>query len=151
MDAISLSQPWAWSMVCVPPPERKDVENRSSQGVATVARHHIGKRVAVHAAKSYDDHGAKFLRDQGLIVPMKVALPAGAVIGVWTIADVLHVEEARRVLPPAQLRYAFGEWCILVRDTTAIAKPVPCRGHLGFWPLPHDVEREVLAQLGGQP
>jgi hypothetical protein len=147
MHALSLSQPWAWSMVSVAPPFRKDYENRlNNPGLLSQASSYRLKRIAIHAAKSWDERGAEFLRRLDLMVPMRVALPAGKVIGVTTLAAILTEDRAREILPPNQQRFIFGPG-FLFDDTVAIAEPVTVRGALGFWPLPTDIEQRVLAQL----
>jgi hypothetical protein len=46
-----------------------------------------------------------------------------------------------------QRRWFFGPVGYVLRDVRALAKPVPCRGALGFWTLPPDVELAVAAQV----
>lgn len=43
--------------------------------------------------------------------------------------------------------HANGPWCHIYANPRRLAKPVPCRGALGFWTLPPDVEHQVRAQL----
>jgi hypothetical protein len=140
MHALSLSQPWAWCVVHGP----KRVENRSAPSIASVARTLIGQRIAIHAAKSWDNTAAPRMRDAGLVVPMQVALPAGALIGVATIGDVCGIAG---ITDPEQKIWAFGPFCIVLTDVRAIEHKVPCRGLPYFWPLPYDLEQRVLAQL----
>lgn len=40
-----------------------------------------------------------------------------------------------------------GQWHIGVRVFRVLPEPVPCRGMLGLWPLPPDVEMRVREQL----
>ncbi len=46
-----------------------------------------------------------------------------------------------------QRRWFFGPVGYVLRDVRALAVPVPCRGWQGFWTLPVDVERAVVAQV----
>lgn len=47
-----------------------------------------------------------------------------------------------------QVRWFFGPVGHIFRsDMRALARPVPCRGMLGCWTLPADVERQVVGQL----
>lgn len=140
MRALSLSQPWAHVVVHGP----KRIENRPTALHGPASRL-VGARIAVHAAKSYDEGCLGFIADRGFDLANAV-LVRGAVIGAATI-------EAVHVLPwsgmPAYQRpWAFGPLCILLRDVRAIATPIPCRGMLGFWSLPADVERDLGDQLG---
>jgi hypothetical protein len=141
MQCLSLSQPWAWCVVHGP----KRIENRSTASIAGVARKLIGQRIALQAAKSYDDRGETLIRSTGLALPARseLDLAAGKVIGVATIAAVCGPTEVAH----QQRVWAFGPYCFLLTDVRAIAKPVACRGLPYFFPLPHDVEQKVLDQL----
>lgn len=41
-----------------------------------------------------------------------------------------------------------GQWHIELAEVRPLADPVSCRGKLGLWRLPEDVEKAVRAQLG---
>lgn len=62
----------------------------------------------------------------------------------------LDVDTFERICPAAQRRFAFGPVIYMLRDVHRLATPVPCPGKLGFWTLPEDVERAVMAQLVGE-
>ena len=51
-------------------------------------------------------------------------------------------------MPLQQLKWFFGPVGYVLRDVVALPEPVPCKGALGFWRLPTDVERAVRGQLG---
>ena len=138
LDALSISQPWAWLIVAAAAaPARKRVENRQ-WGAAQLAqaRARIGRRIAIHAAKSYDASAAPGLAEYGIVVPERPALTAGAVVGVATLDRVLTLAEALADRSLAdQRRYINGPVCLVLRDEVELARPVPARGFLGFWPL----------------
>lgn len=142
MRALSLSQPWAHVVVHGP----KRIENRPIQ-LLGAARKHVGDRIAIHAAKSWDASGAAFAAGRGLIVEERGAYVAGAVIGVATVDRVFALAPNDDRVPADQVAWAFGPACILLSDVRAIARPVPCRGFLGFWTLPPVVEGDLRAQL----
>ena len=48
---------------------------------------------------------------------------------------------------PEQARWFFGPYGLVLRDVRALATPVPCKGALGFWTLPTDVDASVAQQL----
>lgn len=149
MRALSLSQPWASFVVNGP----KRVENRDSASVAGVARSMIGERFAVHAAKSWSQPGQHKIIEAGHHCGMQVEHVAGAVIGVATVKGVHRFDKAAGpagvagIIEEDQWPWTFGPWVIILEDVRAIAEPVRCRGFMGFWPLPFDVERQVLEQL----
>lgn len=80
----------------------------------------------------------------------------GAVIAVATVAGCHFSDEC--MLPVASVgpsgragcsAWAIrGQWHIELADVRPLADPVPCRGQLGLWKLPGDVEKNVRAQLG---
>ena len=41
-----------------------------------------------------------------------------------------------------------GQWHIELGDVRPLADPVPCRGRLGLWWLPEDVDKAVKAVTG---
>lgn len=146
LDALSISQPWAWLIVS----RLKRVENRQ-WGAAQLAqaRVRVGRRFAVHAAKSYDADAAEDLADYGIVVPERPALAAGAIVGVATLVRVITVAEA---LADAGLEdqrlYISGPVCLVLADVVAV-DPIPARGFLGFWPLPDAVAEALAAQIAG--
>jgi hypothetical protein len=157
MRALSIMQPWASLIVGGPLASGvKRTENRGAV-VARAARSLVGQRIAIHASKKLDEDGIHALRS-GLfgLRPEEVphdplsAFPRGAVVGVATLervfgrGDLLSEDEARF--------YVGG----LLEEGTAFGlsfgqrhriEPVPCKGALGFWTMPADVERAVSAQL----
>lgn len=154
MRALTLTQPWAGLVAS----GLKLIENRPRP---FIRRTDFGKRFAIHASREiapevYDrirgvapELAASFDCDGGWWALTRVT---SAVIGVATIDDVLDARAAARSpLPDDQLRWFFGPVGYVLRDVEALATPVPCRGWQGFWTLPDDVARAVVAQIGGMP
>lgn len=164
MKALSIMQPWASLIVGGPlAPGPKRTENRG-RALAMVAHRLIGKRIAIHASKRHDaaafeelfesvecDDGSWFGVHQAEL-PYRAAreFPLGAVIGVATIGRVfgpgaeLTDDEARFYIGNDLL--ADDTWGIRFDDARWFA-PIECKGALGFWPLPDDVEARVREQL----
>lgn len=66
-------------------------------------------------------------------------LPRGGVVGVARIVDCVTEMDSR---------WFFGRYGFVLRD--AIPLPlIPCRGQLGFFSLPEDVNQQVAAALKG--
>lgn len=140
MRALSLSQPWAWTMTALAPPDRKEVENRPRPLPANM----IGKRIAIHAAKSWDDNGALHIHEQGIRFPTRAQLASGALVALVTIER--QVTDATS-LPVLQQRWFFGPYGYVFADMTPLTKSIPVKGMLGFWRVPEAAAEEALGQL----
>jgi hypothetical protein len=123
--ALSLKQPWAYAVLFL----AKDVENRRW-------RSRYRGRVILHASKTFDPAGERYLRERGFVVPE--ALPQGAYLGEVTITGCLPLVECASP-------WAFGPWCYLLAEPLAYERPIPGRGQLGFYSVPEEVSR-VLAR-----
>src|ERR1041384_7633830 len=85
----------------------------------------------------------------------RMAQVAGAVTAVATIDRRAEIRDGwlydadthERICSAAERRFAFGPVIYMLRDVPALATPVPCKGALGFWTLPDDIERAVTAQI----
>lgn len=132
MKALSLWQPWAWAMTEPMPPARKDVENRTWPCPPAL----IGQRFAIHAAKRWDDSGARFIVQNGLRPPSKHTITLGAIVALATVDRVVTEHAA---LPVEQQRWFFGPYGYVLRDLAVLREPVPCRGFQMFWTVPPDV------------
>ena len=148
LRALSIRQPWAWAIACA----GKTVENRSR-----------GTRyrglLAIHASKAvYREDldnplilmavaGRGFVIDEG-------PSSTGAVVAVAELAG-CHLSPdfggtcgaTRPLCSPWAVRDQY-HW--LLTDVRPLADPVPCRGALGLWRLPDEVEKAVRAQLEDQ-
>lgn len=87
--ALSIRQPWAWAIIY----GGKDVENRS-EAAAKVMAHAIGRRIFIHAAKSFNrrdfEENLDLLRDRGLEPPPREAFKFGGVIGSVKLAKIVR-------------------------------------------------------------
>lgn len=169
MRALTITQPFAGLIAA----KWKLVENRPR---SMIKREDFGKPFAIHASREIDEDVYARLRelapdvcpaafstfDPDAIVPPSMAWYRlsriiSAVIAVATIDRVLDPvahgidldsDEARAPLAAAQRRWFFGPIGYVLRDVVALPEPVPCKGALGFWTLPADVEARVREQIG---
>lgn len=155
MKALSIMQPWASLIVGGPLAEgRKGVENRTWHPPAAM----IGQRFAIHASKKQDTDAYLDLPDvewfERAWFPYRTPreFPTSSIVGVATLDFVVadgavnpryKLDRVER----SQRRWFSGPVGFVLADVRAIAKPVPCKGALGFWRLPDDVERQVVEQL----
>ena len=133
MKALSVRQPWAWAIAH----GRKDVENR------TWPTQWHG-RLAIHASARWDEDGAWDWR------VMEAALSEEPVqrddrfvlSAVIAVADLVDVARGVNSLwaEPGQFHWRLA-------NVRPLAEPMPCKGRLGLWDLPDDVEAAVVAHL----
>lgn len=159
--ALSVRQPWAWAIVT----QGKDVENRSR---ATAYR----GMIAIHASLTIDEGHLPTRTPEGRAaaqaldamggrgnwwnpahhVPSRMhesppaGLAVGAIVGVATLIGCHNeaTESPRNSCSPWGQPDQYHWW---LANAQPLAEPVPCRGALGLWRLPEDVEKAVREQL----
>lgn len=145
MRALTLWRPWPWAILH----GGKDIENRPW----ACPRSLVGVPIALHAGKVWDEETAEEFAAPGEwhlegFPPRKADHPEGAIVGLATVARVLHESSLiDRADPARSSRWFMGPWGWVLRDVIALPEPVPCRGAQGLWPVPEDVERHVIMQL----
>jgi hypothetical protein len=161
MRALTLTQPWAGLVAS----GIKLIENRPQR---MIKASDFGTPFAIHASREID------VRVYQRITTLAPALAemsdlehewfrlsriTSAVIAVATIDRDLHGwsetsirehELALREKLGDQFRWFFGPVGYVLRDVVALPAPIACKGALGFWTLPPQVERDVRAQFAGQ-
>lgn len=135
MYAISVQQPWAWTIF-----HGKNVENRIVLGTW---RRAVGERVAIHASKTWSAAGAADERvTRAFGAPLEwpndeTSFTRGAIIGTAIVAG-LHWDD--------DCCHPWGEEAVahlLLEDPIELLTPVRCRGALGLWTVPDDVAAEL--------
>jgi hypothetical protein len=140
--ALSIMQPWADAIVL----GTKRVENRSWQAPHWIA----GQEIALHASRR-PDSGAEPPPGEQWPVDLIDRARFGAVLGVATIIGChpqYHICNPTGI--PATVCSPWAVWgqCHwILENVRLLAEPVPCKGALGLWRLPEDVEAAVRAQL----
>lgn len=151
MRALTLTQPWAGLVAS----GIKLIENRPR---SIIKRSDFGTQFAIHASREIDESVydrihqlAPELVPYGQTKASWAALSriTSAVIGVATVVRSMTPSEVETgaITDDDQRRWFFGPIGYVLRDVRALATPVPCRGALGFWPLPHDIAMRVWEQL----
>lgn len=150
MIALTVRQPWA-TMIAL---GLKNCENRtwetSYRGPLAI---HAGKGMTKAEYEDALDFGCQALGNvQWLDNPelKSEALPRGAIIAV---ADLYAISD--QMPSPWYLGWSSGQLGWFFRNVRRVAKPVACKGALGLWPVPCDVQRlialQVKAQAGADP
>jgi hypothetical protein len=135
MFALSIQQPWAWCITH----GTKRVENRTWRP----SPRHVGQRFAIHAAKKLDEESRQDLMADGHTLPLLGHYELGAIVGVATLVRIATSAEA---LPEDQYAWWGGPVGLVLADVVPV-DGIPCRGALGFWPLPADVEARLDVAL----
>jgi hypothetical protein len=132
MKALSIKQPWVYAILH----EGKDVENRTwtSKHRGWIALHASGKPMP-----ATDDDFPGRLR-----CPDLKSLVYSAICGVARIVDITPKSRSKWFY-----RYEDGttNYGWVFADVTALKTPIPCKGALGLWAVPHNVLRAIRRQL----
>ena len=139
MKALTLIRPWPWAIFHA----GKDVENRSWKPAVSLLKR--GDLLAIHAGQGWDEDGKDFIEGEGDgdYIPARRDHPTG-IVGVVRYLGC----EGDSISP-----WFFGPYGWRIDPVRAFtdAEVVPCKGALGLWTLPADVEARVLALVGGTP
>jgi activating signal cointegrator 1 len=123
MKALSLTQPWA-SLVA---DGDKGIETRSWRPPESA----IGKRIAIHAAKSVDDSACRKFGCDPLTIE-RGAVIATAFLDSWfrfTPESTEHISDEER----AAGDFSDGRFGWRLTDVERLPNPVPAKGRLGLW------------------
>jgi hypothetical protein len=161
LRCATLTQPWCGLMAA----EVKLIENRERP---IIKRSAIGSQLGLHASREIDE--AVYSRIER-IWPVGSPDPNGGRIRWYQLSRitsaVLCVATLDRIITATgvdgdgrytyaradldaigdQARWLFGRYGYVLRDVIRLREPTPCKGALGFWTLPTDVEASVRAQL----
>jgi ASCH domain len=145
VKALSIRQPWTAMIVH----GQKRIENRSrrTKHRGLIALHASGRDRWDFGGQTSDVVDAEWRRLGWEGRPDRDSrhITHGAVLGIAEIVDVC-----------GQSRCDCGEWAATFQmhwrlaNVRPLAEPVPCKGALGLWTLPDDVEASVVAQLGSR-
>lgn len=117
---------------------QKRVENRSRWT-------NIRGPIAIHAGKSLK----WFEFGDWPEIPRKPSdiegMAFGSIVGVASIVDCMDgsCKEGRQWI--ATHDHAVGPYLWILGDVFRLETPVPCKGALGFWKVPEEIERQVNA------
>lgn len=125
MKALTVKQPWAWTIVA----GYKDVENRSR-------RTNFRGPLLIHAGAELDPAGFQFLWEAGLYKALPKDLPLGGLVGMANVVDCTKAYESEWASP--------GSWHWVLDSPREFKNVLPCPGRLGmFYP---EVSERALGQ-----
>jgi hypothetical protein len=154
MKSLTVQQPYASAIATGP----KRIENRTRK------TYHRGL-LAIHAGLAVDWLAASRAWTSAGLVPYVPRAPhrawtgslvLGAVVAVADLTGCHWHSECRQPNPqPTGCRAvwcsewsAAGQFHWALENVRPLPEPVPCKGALGLWTLPDEVESAVRAQLG---
>jgi len=117
MVALSLKQPWAWLIVH----GYKDIENRPW----ICPRRFLGKRIGIHASKTFDKAGYDWVRAvfPKIPLPLPDRIDIGGLVGSVVFLECVNASASS---------WFEGPWGFVLQSP--IPYPLqPCRGQLGFF------------------
>jgi hypothetical protein len=128
MKALSIRQPWAHAIIYL----GKDVENRDW-------RTNFRGTIAVHASQGMTfDEFNDFISFAGQFsladIPDPEQLVRGAIVGLVDIVDCVSDSSSD---------WFQGDYGFVLANPRALTKPIPCKGALGFWDVPKELERGI--------
>lgn len=143
MKALTLQAPWGWAITTA----GKNIENRTWP-----PRVPPGTLIAIHAGKTLDDGARHHPAMRHAMQAVEGETDPWLIPGVIGVATVFGAHAAGAACTPACATWGMPQddeartwhWQIL---GWPLATPVPCRGALGLWTLPEDVEAAVRRQL----
>ena len=147
--ALTLWPEWAWAICNL----GKDVENRDWKRDDMIGQWlciHAGKHIGGRPGRTAELEGWDSLACVAGLVGKDLAdytesdsaiRPAvSAIVAVCKVGGFLHG-------PPVGWYMGAPGYGWQLRDVRALARPVPCKGAQGLWPLPPDVLAAVREQL----
>ena len=136
MRALTLWRPWTDAILY----GGKNVENRTWKPPDAI----IGERIAIHAGKYYDKHGAIWMQKEELYVPPSNAESPIGIVGVARITGYRYQD---RCCSP----WAFSDYHWLLDEVAPLSEPIPAPGALGLWWVKGDAERELISRIVDRP
>lgn len=139
MRAISLKQPWLYAITHL----GKRIENRTWRPPAFM----ISRRIALHASGRKDQREwVAAEKIHGSEIPQ--ILPFGAIVATAVITDWFTKEsQTKEMWWPEQEKWFFGPHGWVFDAVHVLDEPLPCKGKLGLWRIPDDIEGQIKYQL----
>lgn len=142
MKGLSMTQPWATLVAR----RAKRIETRSW---GTTYR----GLIAIHASKAFPRDCQTLCYEDPFYAVLGTGpglLPRGAIIAVARLVNCVPTERILLdPLVPAHAverefgDYSVGRWAWVIQGVRQLPEPVTCKGALGLWTVPADVERHL--------
>jgi activating signal cointegrator 1 len=144
MKALSLTQPWAQLVVL----GEKQFETRSW------CTRYRGL-LAIQASKGFPGwakdllNARQFAQSLGLFGINK-SLPLGAIVGMVELTNCIDASIVLGRLTDKEI--TFGNWsperwAWQLKNPEMLLNPIPCKGALGLWEVPAEIEQQIYEQI----
>ena len=141
LHGLTVHRPFPWAMVH----GSKRIENR----MWTPPDWLIGKHLALHAGKTWDQDGADFVRELEPTMPGSAADHPIGIIAIVRIIGVIELmqdgtrlaawwHEAPMASRRPKMRWFVGRFGWVFDDVVAMDPVIPCRGMQKLWTVPPD-------------
>lgn len=153
MRALTLWRPWPWAIFHAPPELAKRIENRPWRPWPSI----VGQRIALHAGKKWDAHGAKLISrviygfapgHEGVAWLDSDHVHDQGIVGTAVVSSWFKYPEIKPALPTKQVPWCRGPYCWVLDEVVAFPEPISCKSAQGLWTVPAEIERAVLAEVG---
>lgn len=124
MNAITLNRPWPHAIAYL----GKRIENRTWPA----PQHAIGKRIAIHAGRRWDDIGASTLRSMGYALPPKPQHPTGIILTA-RLVGCIHSYSPSGTVAAVDDPWFTGPFGWQLEDIEILPEPFPIKGRQGLW------------------
>ena len=139
MRALTLIRPWPWAIFHA----GKDIENRS--WAPSPRQLVLGDLLAIHAGKAWGQYDAGWIDD--LLAALADGVPRTMPEKSEHAPGIIGVVKFMGVTIECDSPWFFGPVGWRIAEPRLLPEPIPCRGELGLWVLPPDVEASVRRQL----
>lgn len=158
MKALTVKAPWSHMIAHC----GKDIENRTWRPPADLGAFaiHAGARSGWDPAAELSGVARQAWRTWAAALPpmnepgplrrSSIFIDYGAIVAVCDLGSLTH-DATRAEACSCSPWSAPRSWHWELHSVRPLAAPVRCRGALGLWSLPTDVEAAVMAQLAVQP
>ncbi len=139
MKALSLTQPYASAIV-------HQIKRYETRGWPTSYRGEL----CIHASKGFPKWAREFADIESLRFPQLDELPLGMIVGVCDLTACYQTATLAPTLSYVEDHwgdYAPGRFAFKIENVRILSEPVPVKGMLGIWNVPHDVAEKVLSNL----
>jgi hypothetical protein len=127
MKALTVRQPWASLIIS----GGKDIENRDwYTGFRGRVAIHSSSKLTMADLEDCHEFLVHSIPHLSLERFKRASLPLGSILGTVEITGCVRQSESP---------WFFGKYGFVLRNPQPLAKPIPIKGHLGFWDVPDDL------------